>query len=347
MSHDGVVSRRRAQLEPWTPARSPCVDGSMGRLLGLLAAGCVAALVCFVGSAFAGGTQVAVVAVAGRVWLTSGFDVVKLDAFIGRIMRRYKTRYAFPIEIGASDGNVWVSSVENGFVSGALTRIPFEGGRVTQPLVFPSRPLLSLAVGSGTTWALVGPWASLSLAAVDQATRKAILSPLRTRIGWIAADNVGDTPGLFGVTAKRQAVRLDRSGRVLWRAQTDTIQSPPAVGLGRLWVASRTALYGIDPASGLVETQIRICSAAAELAIGGGYLWMISLRETKAGQRYELLKIDERAAHVIRRANLPGPVGPISFGNRYLWMGRATPTVSVIRIDPKTLKERLFANNLG
>ncbi len=320
----------------------------MSRLLGLLAAGCAAALVCLVAFASAGGTQVAVVAVAGRVWLTTGFDVVKLDAFSGRIMRRYKTRYRYPIEIGASDGNVWVSSVENGFVSGALTRIPFEGGRITQPLVFPSRPLLSLAVGSDTTWALVGPWASLRLAAVDQATRHATLRPLRTRISWLAADNVGDTPGLFGVTAKGRAVRLDRSGRVVWLAKTDTIQSPPTVGLGRVWVASRTGLYGIDRASGRVETNIRIRGAAAELAIGGGYLWMISLRETKAaGLRYELLKIDERAARVVRRAKIPGPVGPISFGNRYLWMGRATPTVSVIRIDPKTLKERLFAKNLG
>jgi hypothetical protein len=75
----------------------------------------------------------------------------------GRIMRRNKTRYPFPIDIGASDGNVWVSSVENGFVSGALTRIPFGSGRATQALVFPSRPIFALAVGSGTTWALVGP----------------------------------------------------------------------------------------------------------------------------------------------------------------------------------------------
>jgi hypothetical protein len=240
-----------------------------------------------------------------------------------------------------------LSSVENGFVSGALTRMPFEGGRVTQSLVFPSRPLLSLAVGSRTTWALVGPWASLGLAAVDQATGKATLRPLRTRIGWIAADNVGDTPGLFGVTAKGRAVRLDRNGRVVWRAKTDRIQSPPAVGLGHVWVASRTKLVGIDSASGRVEAGIPIRGAAAELAIGGGYLWMISLRATTAGRRYELFKIDGRAARVVRRASLPGPAGPISFGNGYLWMGRATPTVSVIRIDPKTLKGRVFAKNLG
>jgi hypothetical protein len=99
------------------------------------------ALVCSAAPAAAGGTQVAVLAVADDVWLTTGFDVVRLDAFAGRVVRRNATRYPFPIELGVSDGNVWVTSVENGFVSGAVTRIPFESGRVTQPLVFPSRPV--------------------------------------------------------------------------------------------------------------------------------------------------------------------------------------------------------------
>jgi hypothetical protein len=57
---------------------------------------------------------------------------------------------------------------------------------------------LSLAVGSGTTWALVGSWASLRLAAIDQATGRATLTRLRQQVGWIAADNVRDTPGLYG-----------------------------------------------------------------------------------------------------------------------------------------------------
>ena len=108
--------------------------------------------------AFAGGTQVSVAAVAGQVWVTTGADVVELNPITGHVERRSKTRYPYPIDIGVSDGNVWVSSVEDGFVAGAVTRIPDAGGRTTQPLVLPSRPVLALAVGSGTTWALVGPW---------------------------------------------------------------------------------------------------------------------------------------------------------------------------------------------
>ena len=319
----------------------------MGRFGCLLAAACVAALARSAGAAFAGGTQVSVVAVAGRVWVTTGFDVVKLDALTGRIMRRNKTRYPFPLEIGASDGNVWVSSVENGFVSGALTRIPFESGRATQALVFPSRPIFALAVGSGTTWALVGPWGSLKLAAVDQATGRSTIRPLRTRIGWIAADNVGDSPGLFGVTSNGQAVRLGRNGRVVWRAKTDAIQAPPAVGFGSVWVASRIGLYRINAVSGRGKLKLPIRGAAAELAIGGGYVWMISFRVTKAGESYELFKIGPHGTHVVKHVELAGPVGPISFGNGVLWMGRATPSVSVIRIAPRTLRAQVFAKNLG
>jgi outer membrane protein assembly factor BamB len=299
------------------------------------------------GSALAGGTQVEVVAVAGDIWVTTGFDVVKLKVATGEVMRRNRTRYPFPIDIGVSDGNVWVSSVENGFVSGALTRIPFEAGRVTQPLVFPSRPILALAVGSGTTWALVGPWGSLQLAAVDQATRSARLGPIRRDVGWIAADNVGETPGLFGVAKGGQAIKIAANGEAAWVAKTDAIQGPPVVGLGKVWVASRTGLYRLDAAGGQVEAKTPIRGAAAELAIGGGYVWVVSFRETKNGELYKLFKIDPRTARVVRQARLAGPVGSISFGSGALWLGRALPSVSVMRIDPASLRTRLFAKNLG
>jgi hypothetical protein len=58
------------------------------RLARLLAVACALALVWSAAPAAAGGTQVAVVAVAGDVWLTTGFDVVKLDAFGPRIAFR-------------------------------------------------------------------------------------------------------------------------------------------------------------------------------------------------------------------------------------------------------------------
>ena len=50
---------------------------------------------------------------------------------------------------------------------------------------------------------------------------------------------------------------------------------------------------------------------------------------------------------MVRRAKLAGPVGGISYGSGALWLGRAVPSVSVTRIDPRTLHGHLLAKNLG
>ena len=193
----------------------------------------------------------------------------------------------------------------------------------------------------------MGARRSLGVAALDQATGRATLTRLRQQVGWIAADNVGDTPGLYGVNDRGQAIRRTGHGHRLWTATTDRIESPAAVGLGKVWVASRTGLYRLDAATGPVEAKVPVIGLGAELAIGGGFLWVVSLRSGKSGESYELFKVDPGTARVVKHAKLAGPVGAISFGSDALWMGRARPTVGLIRIDPRTLAERLFAKNLG
>ncbi len=250
----------------------------MHRVLGLVVF--VLVLAAIPSQARAGGTNVAVAATAGHVWVTTGFDVVELDTRSGRIQRRIPTRYPFPLELGLSDGNVWVSSVEDAFVAGAVTRIPFAAGPVTQALVLPSRPVYSLAVGSGTTWALVGPWRSARLVAIDQATGQTTTEPIRG-VGWIAADNTGETAGLFAVTSDGRAVKLGPGGRRVWTAATGRIESPLTVGLGSVWAASGTALYRLNPNTGAVQATIPIESIAASLAVGGGRVWVTALREPR------------------------------------------------------------------
>ena len=302
-------------------------------------------LACLPADAHAGGTNVAVAATAGHVWVTNGTNVLELDARTGRVERRVSARYPFTLDLGLSDGNVWVTSVEDGFTSGAVTRIPFEGGRVTHPLVLPSRPVYSLAVASGTTWALIGPWGSTRLAAINQATRRTSIHPIHD-VGWLAADDTGETPGLFGVTMKGKAIRIDAEGGRAWTATTGPIESPLVVGMGSVWAASREALYRLDPRTGRVQARIRIPSAAATLAIGGGRVWMIAFRETSAGERYELVAIDPAHDRVVARAPLQGPVGGMAFGDGALWIGQPSTYVGLLRVDPTTLKERVFATKL-
>lgn len=296
--------------------------------------------------AHAGGTNVAVAATAGHVWVTTGVAVLELDARSGRVERRVLTRPPFALELGLSDGNVWVSSVESGFTAGGVTRIPFDAGPVTHPLVLPSRPVYSLAVGSGTTWALAGPWGTTRLAAIDQASGRTTFHPIRG-VGWLAADDTGETRGLFGVTDKTgKAIRINVDGTTAWTAGTGRIESPVAVGLGSVWAASREALYRLDPGTGRIQARIPIPSSAATLAIGGGRIWMIAFRETRASERYELIEIDPRHERVVAHAPLAGPVGGMAFGDGALWVGQPSAYVDLLRVDPKTLKVKLFASKL-
>lgn len=295
----------------------------------------------------AGGTQVGVVATAGRVWVATGANVVELDAASGRVLHRVAARYPFPLEIGASDGAIWVSSVENGFVAGAVTRIPFDSARTSQPLVCPTRPIFSLAVGSSTTWALVGPWPRLALAAIDQATRSARLVRLPVRLGWIAADDTGGTPGLFGVTAGGVLERVGASGTALWRASTGRIMDPPAVGLGRVWAASTTSLYAVDAASGRVDGRLPLRNTSVQLAVGGGRLWVLSSRQARGAQHYELVEVATGPLRVVRRVALRARADAIAYGDGSVWLGRDVPTVAVVRVSPRTLAQRTFARGLG
>jgi hypothetical protein len=163
---------------------------------------------------------------------------------------------------------------------------------------------------------------------------------------WIAADNTGETPGLFGVTMKGKAVRIAANGSASWTADTNRIESPPVVGLRSVWAASSTTLYRLDAKSGHVEAKTPIKSSSAQLAVGGGYIWMVSFRETKAGERYTLYKINPRSARAVKQARLIGPVGNISYGSSALWAGRAQPNVNVMRINPTTLQAHVLAKNL-
>jgi hypothetical protein len=316
-----------------------------GRIAWLAALLVLASLVA-AGAARAGGTQVAVVATASRVWVTTGSEVVELDATSGRVLYRIKTRYPYPLEVGVSDGVVWTSSVANGFVSGAVTRFPFDSSATTQSLVLPHRPLLGLAVGSGTTWALVGPWRSLRLAAIDQSSGRVRLAPVTRELAWVAADNTGGTAGLYGVTRGGRLVRLDPGRNVGWRAGPSGLTAPPAVAGGSVWAASRTSLYRVDAQTGRTRARTGISGSPVQLAAGGGFLWLLGLQRTKGGVQYSLSKYDGHL-RLLGRRNVGSSADSVAFGDGVVWIGRARPSVSVVRVDPQSLRLKVVASGLG
>jgi hypothetical protein len=293
-------------------------------------------------AARAGGTQVEIVVAGGHVWVTAGSDVAELDAATGRVLERRRTRYPYAMELGAGGGAVWASSVENGFISGAVDRIPLDGSRPTHPLVLPDRPVYALAVGARTTWALVGPWRALRLAAIDRAGGRVRLSRLAD-VGWIAADPTGRVPGLYAVTQRHGILR--RLGADGWSASGPRVETKPTVGAGAVWAATAHSLERVDPRTGRVAAGVGLAGLPVEVATGGGFVWTLTLERSPAG-RYLLTKVDPARMRVVARRTVGRRVGGLAYGDGALWLGRLAP-VGVLRVNPRTLTTRLLAAGLG
>jgi hypothetical protein len=122
--------------------------------------------------------------------------------------------------------------------------------------------------------------------------------------------------------------------------------TPPAVADGSVWAASRTSVYRIDAETGRTSARAWIVGSPLQLAAGGGFLWVLATQRTKGHTRYELSKYDLRL-RLLGRTFVGGSADSLAFGSGGLWIGRARPTVSVVRVDPRSLRLKVFATGLG
>ncbi|MGH3049325.1 MAG: hypothetical protein ACRDLK_04130 [Gaiellaceae bacterium] len=287
----------------------------------------------------AGGEQAAVVAAAGRVWVTDGSRVLELDARSGRILRRVPVRYPFAIALALSDGNVWAESVEDGFVSGAVTRIPFDARRGTSALV-PHRPVYEIASDGRFVWLLVGPHARQRLVRIDVATGRARTQRVAKRAGLLAADPTGRVRGLFA-TVGAQLFRYGEAGsaqRLAWVGRAGR----PAVGLGSVWLPHGDTVLRVDPASGRIEGRLRVAGAAwLSVTVGERSVFVLEWQ----ARSLSLLRIDPVRLRVAARVSLAGIDGAeLAYGDGALWLSTSTPTLTLWQIDPATLDRRQFAS---
>jgi hypothetical protein len=78
--------------------------------------------------------------------------------------------------------------------------------------------------------------------------------------------------------------------------------------------------------------------------VGGRYVWLLTHRYARAGTTSAVLKIDPARMQVVARRRFAGTTGGMAFGSGALWIGRAVPGVGVLRLDPVTLRLRVFAS---
>jgi len=74
---------------------------------------------------------------------------------------------------------------------------------------------------------------------------------------------------------------------------------------------------------------------------------VLAVTQAPSRQRYELLEVDPRNLRVVARTRITNRADAIAYGDGAVWLGRDVPTVSVVRVDPTTLRQTLFAANLG
>lgn len=289
-------------------------------------------------AAHGGGTNVAIAATANRVWVTAGSRVIELDATSGRVRSRVPTRYPYPLALALSDGNVWAASVANGFVSAAVSLIPFDGPRASTPLVERDRPVYDLAVTSEATWALVGPWHDLRLARIDHSTRRVARFDVRDDVAWLAGDSTGRLRGLVALTRSGDLVRIDDRGTPRPLAAVAGAAAPPAVAFGSIWVPTRSSLLRVDGRTGRTLGRVSVPHALS-VTSGGGFVWAL---EAGLGS-LRLVKIDPHGPAIAGRATLPARSGALTYGNEKLWLGTTGARLRVLEIDPRTLEARVFA----
>lgn len=291
-------------------------------------------------SAVPGGPPVTLAFNDGVVWATLGAGAVAVDARSGRVLRQVRTHYRYPTNIGASGGAVWVASVTNGYVNGALDRLHNTTAGGERSFVFPRHPVMAIAAGMRFVWALLGPWKSVQLIRIDNASGKSIKAAQPTRVVQIVADARGNQVRAFGVSDSGEVVAFRGAARTTETpvAKLPTDVSALTVGADGVWLASRHTLYRVPLVPGKVK-QFPVIGLPLQLVEGAGYLWLLSSLKPGTGTDIELSQISVKSMRVIARRHIAGVPGGMTFGAGFVWVALDNTTrPALLRIHPETLR---------
>lgn len=317
-----------------------------GKAWPLRSVGVLAVIACYLAagaagsSAVVGGPPVSLAFADGVVWATLNAGAVAVDARSGRILRQIRTHFRYPTNIGASGGTVWIASVTNGYIHGALDRVHNTTAGGQRSFVFPHHPVMSIAVGRRFVWALLGPWKSVQLIRIGNASRKSIKTAQPTRVVQIVADARGSQVGAFGVSKNGEVVAFHGTART---TETPVAKLPAGVSAltvaaDGVWLASRHTLYRAPLVPGKVK-QLSVTGLPLQMVEGEGYLWLLSSLQPRTGTDVELSQISVNSGRVIGHRHIAGIPGGMTLGGGFLWVALDNTTrPALLRIHPKTLR---------
>jgi hypothetical protein len=311
--------------------RLPGRISGIRRIGSLLAASLVAVLAA--GGAGAGGIQLELLGAGRSLWVVNGSQVLRVDASDGRVLARPRVGGSYPLELALGGGAVWVSSVENGFVAGALSRIDLATGRVTTALRVRDGIVGDVAFAGGSAWALVGPTDSARLVRVDAATGRRVASLRAGRSpAWMAADE----SSVWVSDPARALLRVDpRTGRVRTVLRSSGV-GPVTAGFGDAWVEDRHTLARVGGRTGRVIARVPLAASVLSLAAGPHAVWALVHDRRRAA----LVRIDPRSNRITARQVLSGSPTAVAVAAGGVWVGALRPAVRLLRIDTGTLRVR-------
>lgn len=290
-------------------------------------------------AARAGGVPVQIVVAGSSLWTTSDSGVIRLDARSGRVLgRRPRAFLPNSLQVAVGGGAVWIASVANGYVAGALTRVDLTSGRATTRLRLADGPIFDVAVGGGAAWALVGPTRAARVARVDLKSGRQLGTVAgAVQPSWLAADDSGawivDARGLVHAFPSGRSERVARL----------RISGPPAIGLGSVWVFERSDLLRIDERTGRTIARVTLSGNPIAVAAGAGAAWVLTYQPPG---RSALLRVGAASNAVTARRRVPVSSTSVAVGAGAVWVGVSGENAYVLRLDPRTLSLRTFAQLL-
>jgi hypothetical protein len=277
----------------------------------------------------AGGVPVAAASAGHTLWTVSDLGLRKLDTRTLRSTPGPDLPHPYAVQVATGGGAVWVASVENGYGSGAVSRIDLASGRVSTPLSLPHRGVFGLAVGGGYAWALLGPWSKATVARIPLSGRgRARFVRVPGFVGWIAADRFG-----LWLWGGGRLLRIDPAS-----ARMSTVARVPgsyqlALGLGSVWLAAWDTLVRIDERSGRVLAKIAVGPSANAPVVAQGSVWLLR----RVSETCRLVRVDPGMNRVAAQRRLAGSATSVTYADGRLWVGEVQPSPRLLAVNPATL----------
>jgi hypothetical protein len=237
----------------------------------------------------------------------------------------------------AGGGAVWIASISNGYLSGAVDRIDLATQRRTTPIRSPHLAVYAIAFGGGVLWAWLGS-AQQSRASlierVDAAGRRLRTLRLPGRPGWMAASASGlwFTEGHGLEFIDRRTLSISAIGGVA------AVSAPLAAGFGAIWVAGHGQVLRVDQPTRRVSGQVKLTPTPLLLATGDRCLWAAISDNLDRGSR--LICYDPTDRKVVRSRNLSFVPTDLVLIRGEVWLGLSGVRPKLIELDAQTLRVR-------